>query len=281
MVPGLVIGFINFQYWIMALIDLEIRQRITRIISILEQRIIPTMKYYEISTKLIIRYPLIYLYAKHNNNARVFNQILQTLSLSTSFRKETLEEVNISDGRYNGLGFENVEAVVLDPYDLWVAAENAVIIDPTDDVEKPFSDLGDTMFLVYKLIQDALDYEVSHPDSDVGIFNILDLGIYAPIALLDATVPDGLPDREIFDEGGNVTGYHTFRTWGGSWKEGQNPDTSPSGKVLYNVYTPSRQGALNMSEIVVLYESALPSVEVLYSVDKLLKLETEEFNYDA
>jgi hypothetical protein len=237
------------------------------------------MKYYEISNRLILRYPLKYLYAKQNNTARIFTQILQTLSLSLGFSKETLEEISLSDGRYNGYGLQYLDAVVLDPYDFWLACTSAVIIDPADDIEKPLSDLGDTMFFMYKLIQDALEYEASNPGENAGIFNVLDLGIYAPTALLTTTVPDGLPDREIFDEGGNVTGYHTFETWGGTWVVGQNPDTSPSGNILYNVYTPSRQGALNMSEIVVLYESALPSVEVLFSIDRLIKLETEEFNY--
>ena len=237
------------------------------------------MKYYEINDRIILRYPLTYLYLKQNNAAIIFRQVLNTMILAPSFVKTSIQEVALTDERYNGKGTEEYMCVLLADEDLWTACNNAVIIDPSDDTEKPLSDLGDTMWLLKNLLEDAVAYNTANPGEKSGLFNITGLGIYAPIAILDTTVPAGLPDREIYDEGGNVTGYHTFRTWGGTWVEGQNPDTSPSGWVLYSVYTPSRQGALNMSEIITLYDSATGGAEILFSVDKRLKLETDEFNY--
>jgi len=209
-------------------------------------------------------------------NAAILRQIFSDLSvLSPSYQRVYLDQINLYDERYNGQGPNGIIASLISPEDLRTCIENIVITDPSDGTDKSFKDTwGDTMSFIYYLITASLNFKLDNPNSLYGIYNVLYVSILSTPDLLDSEVPPGLPDRDIYDDSGNTFAVKTFRDWGGMWVEGN------AGRIIYTVYTPSRQGALNMTEIKLLYDlsSVFDDYQILFSADKDILLQTDEFN---
>ena len=206
----------------------------------------------------------------------ILRQIFSDLSvLASSYQRVYLDQINLYDERYNGQGPNGIVATLVSPEDLRTCIENIVITDPSDGTDKSFKDTwGDTMAFIYYLITASLNFKANDPNSLYGIYNVLYVSILSTSDLLDSEIPPGLPDRDVYDDQANIIGAKKFSEWGGNWVTGN------AGRIIYTVYTPSRQGALNMTEIKLLYDlsSVFDNYQILFSVDKDILLQSDEFN---
>lgn len=224
------------------------------------------MKYYELEGRVIISYPLEYLYQKHSDISRTLKQILSELQFAPSYELTKLERFNFDNNRFNGKGNTTINAVLVNPLELDICLDNIFIT--LSGVEEPFTNLGKTPYFYRTIMNEAAAYNLAN-GTHYGIFNVINQTILMPTSYLDTNVPSTLPDS--LDEDNNSI---LIRDWGGSWIEGD------SGRILYKVYTPNYQGALKMEDYVKLYDIVEGNVnmEMVSNYDYNQYLQTSEFS---